>query len=223
MLPYVIIHIGMSVDGRIDWGLGADNPYYELVPQFGADTDLSGSNTILKAQWPADPQAVLGEVYPQWINKPDRSILAIVDSQGRIKNWDIIKKQPWWRDYVALCSAATSRDHLAYLEEQQVQYIVAGIQHVDLRQALEELNARYHCQKVRIDSGGILNGVCLRAGLVDEVSVVISPALVGGTSPQTMFVAPDLTSEEGVISLTLTQIETVRNRYLWIRYNVIKH
>jgi 2,5-diamino-6-(ribosylamino)-4(3H)-pyrimidinone 5'-phosphate reductase len=222
MLPYVIMHIGVSVDGRIDWGGGADNPYYELVQQFGADTDLSGSNTILKAQWPTDPQTVLGEVYVQWINKPDRSILAIVDSQGRVKNWDNIKKQPWWRGCVALCSTATPQDHLSYLEEQHVDYIITGTQHVDLQQALEELNTRYHCQKVRIDSGGILNGVCLRAGLVDEVSLVISPALVGGTSPQTMFVAPDLASEEGVIPLILTQIETIRDRYLWVRYKVMK-
>jgi 2,5-diamino-6-(ribosylamino)-4(3H)-pyrimidinone 5'-phosphate reductase len=222
MLPYVVLHIGVSVDGRIDWGLGTDNPYYELVQQFGADTDLSGSNTILKAHLPKEPEKVFGEVYTQWINKPNRPLHAIVDSRGRIKNWDIIKKQPWWRDCVALCSKGTPHNHLEYLQEQNVEYIIAGQQHVDLRQALEELSRRYRSQKVRIDSGGVLNGVLLRAGLVDEVSVVISPSLVGGMSPQTMFVAPDLTSEEGVIPLTLMQIEQIKNRYIWVRYKTGK-
>ncbi len=62
----------------------------------------------------------------------------------------------------------------------------------------------------------------LRQGLVDEVSVVISPSLVGGTSPKTMFVAPDLESEEGVIPLALFNIEKIRDRYVWLRYKVQK-
>jgi riboflavin biosynthesis pyrimidine reductase len=58
--------------------------------------------------------------------------------------------------------------------------------------------------------------------LVDEVSLVISLALVGGMSPQTMYVAPDLTSEEGVIPLKLMHIETIKDRYIWVRYKTVK-
>jgi len=46
MLPNVIIHVGLSEDGRIDWGGGSDNPYYELVQKLSADRDISGSNTL---------------------------------------------------------------------------------------------------------------------------------------------------------------------------------
>ncbi len=222
MLPYVILHMGISVDGRIDWGLDSDNPYYELVEQFEADTDISGSNTILKAQIPQDPQKVLGQVYDDWIQKPSRSRLAIVDSQGRIKNWEAIKKQPWWRGYISLCSAATPQSHLDYLRELDIDTIVTGEQHVNVRRALEELNRQFDTRKVRVDSGGILNGIFLRDGLVDEVSVLISPALVGGISPKTMFVAPDLESEKGVIPLTLIHIEKLRDCYVWLRYRVEK-
>ena len=116
MLPYVILHMGISVDGRIDWGLGSDNPYYELVSQFDADTDISGSNTILQAQFPDDPQAALGKLYEEWINKPSRPIHAIVDSKGKIKNWEVIRKQPWWREFVSLCSEETPKTHLEYLK-----------------------------------------------------------------------------------------------------------
>jgi len=34
---------------------------------------------------------------------------------------------------------------------------------------------------------GRLNGVLFRAGLVDEVSVLVNPCLVGGTSPRSIF------------------------------------
>jgi 2,5-diamino-6-(ribosylamino)-4(3H)-pyrimidinone 5'-phosphate reductase len=214
--------MGISVDGRIDWGGGSDNPYYELVQQFGVDTDISGSNTILTAQFPDDPQKALGKVYDDWIKKPSRPMHAIVDSKGKIKNWEIIKKQPWWKAYISLCSEETPKSHLEYLQGVGIRYIVAGKQNVDLRAALEKLYIEFNTQKVRLDCGGILNGVFLREGLIDEVSVIISPSLVGGMSPKTMFVAQDLETEEGVISLTLVNIEKIRDRYVWLRYKVQK-
>ncbi|MGE5249415.1 MAG: dihydrofolate reductase family protein [Bacteroidota bacterium] len=222
MLPYVILHMGVSVDGRIDWGLAPDSPYYDLVPLFNADTDLSGSVTMLTGLTEEDPAIAFAGIYEEWINKPFRPLLAVVDSRGQLKRWGTLKRQPWWRDHVALCSESTPKSHLAYLDEQQVQYIIAGEDRVDLRCALEELNARYGTRLVRVDSGGILNGVLLRAGLVDEVSVLINPSLVGGTSPRTMFVAPDLASEEGAIPLTLTHMEKIKDRFVWLRYQVNK-
>ncbi len=222
MLPYVILHIGLSVDGRIDWGGGADNPYYDLVRQFGADTDISGSTTMLTAFLPEDPQTAFGDNYSQWIELPDRPRLAVVDSRGQIKTWHLIKRQPWWQGCISLCSAETPAEHLKYLQGEQVEVIIAGGEHVDLRKALQELSLRFNTRRVRLDCGGILNGIFLRAGLVDEVSLVISPALVGGTSPRTMFVAPDLTSEDGVIPLALLQVEKIKDRYLWVRYKAIK-
>lgn len=222
MLPYVILHMGISLDGRIDWGGGADNPYYELVEQFSVDTDVSGSNTILTAQIPEDPQKALGPLYDEWMKKPSRPQHAIVDSKGKIKNWEIIKKQPWWRGYISLCSEATPKAHLEYLKDVGIESIVTGNDHVDLRVAMEELNRRFNTQRVRVDAGGILNGVLLRQGLVSEVSVIISPSLVGGTSPKTMFVAPDLQAEEGVVSLELCNLEKLKDRYVWLRYKVLK-
>ncbi len=222
MQPYVILHVGMSLDGRIDWGLGADNPYYELIEQFEADTDISGSNTILRATFPDDPREGMDQLYEEWINKPHRPMFAIVDSKGRIKNWENIKKQPFWKSHVSLCSEATPQSHLEYLNEAGIPCIIAGKQNVDLRSALEELNLQYGTQRVRVDSGGTLNGVLLREGLVSEVSVIISPALVGGVSPRTMYVAPDLETEEGVIGLTLSHVETIRDGYVWLRYQVRK-
>ena len=62
--------------------------------------------------------------------------------------------------------------------------------------------------------------VLLRGGLVNEVNVVISPELVGGTTPKSMFVAPDLTSTEGVILLRLLHLEHMKGDFIWLRYAV---
>jgi 2,5-diamino-6-(ribosylamino)-4(3H)-pyrimidinone 5'-phosphate reductase len=89
-----------------------------------------------------------------------------------------------------------------------------------MRAALEEFNARYGGQTVRVDSGGILNGMLLRAGLVDKASILLHPALVGGTSQCSMFHALDLASSVGVIPLTLVDAETISEGLVWLRYKV---
>ena len=224
MLPRVILHNMVSVDGRMDWFTPDVGLYYEIASRFDEDAMLSGSNTILAM--PAEEEKP--EEADQISERPEvdadaaRRLLVVVDSRGRVQNWQFLRKQPYWRDVVALCSGSTPQSHLEYLEREQVGYIVTGGEHVDLRAALEELNGRYGVQVVRVDSGGILNGLLLRAGLVDEVSVLIDPSLVGGTSPRSIFTAPDLASSEGVIGLKLMHLERFEGDVVWLRYEVAK-
>ena len=72
---------------------------------------------------------------------------------------------------------------------------------------------------VRVDSGGTLNGVLLRAGLVDELHLLIHPTLVGGTSQKTFF--NDLTSENGdVIPLRFIESQVEDKGILRLSYAV---
>jgi 2,5-diamino-6-(ribosylamino)-4(3H)-pyrimidinone 5'-phosphate reductase len=182
---------------------------------------LSGSNTMLAAfagqedNPLADAPTGEKELHPMAV-----PYLVIADSRGRIENWRTIQAQPYWREAVALCSQATPPAYLAGLEREGVKYIVAGEQRVDFRRALAEMSTRFGIQRVRVDSGGVLNGVLLRAGLVDEVSLLVSPLLVGGESPRSIFVAPDLGAGEGAISLHLAHCEQMDEGLLWLRYRV---
>jgi len=222
MLPRVILHIGVSVDGRIDWGQDDVGLYYELAARSNAEAMLSGSNTMLAAYAGQEtpPEEDLG-TGPKELHPLHVPFLVVVDSRGQIRNWRTIQREPYWRDVVVLCSRATPPAYLDHLRECHLDTIVAGEERVDLRAALEELNARYGITKVRVDSGGILSGVLLRAGLVDEVSVLVGPYLVGGTSPRSMFVAPDLASPDGVIPLRLIAVEQMRGDIVWLRYEVV--
>jgi 2,5-diamino-6-(ribosylamino)-4(3H)-pyrimidinone 5'-phosphate reductase len=224
MLPRVILHNGISVDGRYDWYTGDVGLYYELAGRLESDAMLSGSNTVLAAFASAEAPGQAGDAAgpPQSDPADRRPWLVFVDSRGQVKNLPQIRRQPYWRDVITLCSLATPPAHRAYLAEQQVEHIVAGDDRVDLAAALAELKARYGLNRLRVDSGGILNGALLRQGLVDEVSVVLNPALVGGTSPRSFFTAPDLASTEGVIPLRLVHLEQVGDGAVWLRYEVVK-
>jgi 2,5-diamino-6-(ribosylamino)-4(3H)-pyrimidinone 5'-phosphate reductase len=225
MLPRVILHIGVSLDGRIDWGTGGDDAglYYELAARWNAEAMLSGSNTMLAAYSGQEtpPEADLDPSGPKELHPLHVPFLVVVDSRGQIRNWRVIQREPFWRDVIVLCSRATPQAYLDDLKKCHLDYIVAGDERVDFRTALEELSARYGITKIRIDSGGILSGVLLRAGLVNEVSVLVGPYLVGGTSPRSMFVAPDLASPDGVIPLRLIAVEQMRGDIIWLRYEVV--
>lgn len=222
MLPRVIAFNAVSADGRIDWFPFDMYTYYGIAAEWNVDAALMGSNTILMSGQEISKEDETA-FEPSDLDPADtRPILAIVDSKGRIRSWHDIKKWPYIREAVALCSRSTPSEYLEYLEKRHIRYIVKGDVHVDLRAALEELSLRFAVKKIRIDSGGTLNGVLLRQGLVDEVHLLICPSLVGGTSSRSMFRAPDLTSPEGVIGLKLKSSKKLKGGIVWLQYDVAR-
>jgi 2,5-diamino-6-(ribosylamino)-4(3H)-pyrimidinone 5'-phosphate reductase len=213
----------MSLDGRFDWMLDDQGLYYETIGRFQVDAMLSGSKTMLEALRQMGTSTQKSDFSPAAKNFHDpRQLLVVVDSHGQILDWSVLRDQPYWRDVVVLCSESTPKEYLTKLDQQQVEYIMAGQNQVDLRAALVELRSEYLVEKLRVDSGGILNGVLLRAGLVDEIVVLINPCLTGGKTPRSLFVADDLTSRKGVIPLSLKELEELRDGYLWLAYEVTK-
>jgi 2,5-diamino-6-(ribosylamino)-4(3H)-pyrimidinone 5'-phosphate reductase len=143
-----------------------------------------------------------------------------VAGRARIRAWHHWLRVGPWRGGVALCAASTPTEHLDYLDAHGIERLVAGEERVDLAAALDWLAERHGVRTVRVDSGGTLNGALLRAGLVDEVSVLVHPALVGGTSPRSLFRASDLEHAGGVVALSLEAMERVRRDVVWLRYTV---
>lgn len=251
-LPRVIVHNAVSVDGRVDWFAPDVGLFYGLAARWQEDATLAGSETILAAMemdetehsgdhepdsgaHPNDsPHAhqpvtvdsghAVAEAQPadDGVRSGARPLLAVVDSRGRVRNWGWWRAQPHWRDAVVLCSRSTPREHLDRLAREGVDTIIAGEDRVDLREALTLLAARHGVRVLRVDSGGTLNGALLRAGLVDEVSVLVHPELVGGTNPRSLFRAADLTSSAGVIPLRLTAVERLERDIVWLRYEVVR-
>jgi 2,5-diamino-6-(ribosylamino)-4(3H)-pyrimidinone 5'-phosphate reductase len=149
-------------------------------------------------------------------------LLVVPDSRGRLKHWEVLLSAPYWRGGLALCTKVTPKSHLEYLKEVGLESVIVGDDRVDLRAALECLAECYGVKTVRVDSGGILNGVLLRNGLVDEVSVLVSPCLVGGVTSKSLFRAPDLTNAAGVIGLQLIAVEELRDGVVWLKYSVLR-
>jgi 2,5-diamino-6-(ribosylamino)-4(3H)-pyrimidinone 5'-phosphate reductase len=223
MLPKVILHTAMSIDGRIT-NFPADlDVYYTLAARWNPDAILFGSETVLAAVRD-NPSLEVPEEHEEMFTLPEnavtdpRPLLVIADSRGRVRCWDAIKKWPYMRDVLALCSSSTPPDYLSYLADRNIGTIITGKIRIDMRSALEALNAQYGVKVVRVDSGGTLNGVLLIEGLVDEVSVLIHPVLAGGEAYPTLFDPLKTGMQDISIPLCLQHYEVLENGIIWARY-----
>lgn len=128
MLPRIIIHNQVSVDGRFDWIVPDLALFYGIAASLGEDATLAGSNTVLAGYPDEATWLSLDAEYEPTRREPDSSLplLAVPDSRGRIRVWHLLRQEQYWRDAVALVSSSTPRDYLDYLERLRVDYIVAG-------------------------------------------------------------------------------------------------
>lgn len=224
MKPRVIIHTAMSVDGRIT-NFPADlELYYSLAARWDPDAILFGSGTVLAAvrDNPAlEVPPEHGEMFTPPAGEPDpRPLLVIADSRGQVRCWDAIRKWPYMRDVLAICSRATPEEYLQYLKERHIRTIITGGERIDMREALEALNREYDVKTLRIDSGGTLNSVLLHAGLVDEVSVLIHPVIAGGKAVPTLC-DPEQAGITGLqVPLVHESTEVLKDGIVWSRYAV---
>jgi 2,5-diamino-6-(ribosylamino)-4(3H)-pyrimidinone 5'-phosphate reductase len=222
--PRGVLFNAVTLTGRLASGdvEGADmGLYYSVAARWNADAMLSGSETILTG-FAGQSELPAGETAPKELHPLAVPMLVVADSRGRIHLWRLIRSQPYWRDVVVLCSRSTPRAYLKELDQAGVEWIVAGEERVDFATALEELGARYGVRTVRVDSGGALNGVLLRAGLVDEISVLIAPAVAGGVSLRDLFISPDALPPGHVVPLRLVHHERIADNVLWLRYEVCR-
>lgn len=216
-IPFVAVHVAVSLDGRTD-GFDADlGLFYEQAARWNEDATLVGSSTVLAAdEGPEEPDASPGPAEPG----DTRPLLVIPDSRGQVRNWLKLMEFPYWRAGVALVTPRTPADYLEYLERRGIEHITTGRERVDLRESLEQLNLLHGIERIRVDSGGVLNGVLLREGLVDEISVMVHPALVGGETPLSFFREPGSTASARPIELELLELERLRSGVVRVLYRV---
>jgi 2,5-diamino-6-(ribosylamino)-4(3H)-pyrimidinone 5'-phosphate reductase len=213
----VILHNSVSLDGRITGFFPEMGLHYQLVGTWEPDVHLTGSGTMLAMEEEVEPETEEDLKAPEEPASDDtRNMLVIADSKGKVRFWHFLRKQPFWKKHMALVSGSTPSDYIDYLEKRHIPYIQTGEDRVDFKTALEELNTSYGVETVLLDSGGTLNGVLLGQGLVDEISLLVHPVLVGGESPLTVF-----KGEEKHIQLDLIGSEEVEKGFLWLRYNVL--
>jgi riboflavin biosynthesis pyrimidine reductase len=202
MKPHIICHMIASVDGRtslrrwrpVDESRGA--LFERLHEELGSDAWLVGRVTGQEyAKRDAYP-AHADRTYPRepWFARHNAAAYGIVlDARGKIA---------WGRadiggdPIVVVLTEMVSDGHLAGLRKDGVSYIFAGERELDLGRALDILNKELGIKRLELNGGGLTNGSFLRAGLVDEISLAIFPAVDGAKGAPCVFDSRD--EEAGV-------------------------
>ena len=79
-------------------------------------------------------------------------------------------------------------------------------------------------ERITIQSGGTLNAVFVREKLIDHISIVVAPALIGGRNTSTVIDGESLHSEidlKNIKALKLIKCNILKDSYLHIQYDVI--
>ena len=127
----------------------------------------------------------------------------------------------WAKNFVLL---TTNKNHPAFSVDATNLHIILQ-ETLSLSAMLEELYAEFDCDRITVQSGGTLNSLFLREGLLDFVDIVIAPVLVGGKDTSTLIDGKSLTAREELSGLGVLKLQNcivLENSYLRLRYEVIK-
>lgn len=227
MKPHVITHMTVSIDGRIlpdRWqpkNALRDGLYDRLHDQLESNAWLVGRVTGQEfAKGDAYPAS--SEVFPRgpWIVRHDVPAYGIVlDASGKIA-WS--RADIGGDPILVVLAESVSDAHLAGLRADGVSYIFAGATEIDLALLLEILARDFGIARLLVEGGGGANGAFLRAGLLDEISLILCPAIDGGTGAPSLFdAAGDLPGRPFLLErMTLLSSERLEGDNVWLRYAV---
>lgn len=179
----IVLHNSVSLDGSL-LGFDADlAAHYRIAGGFKAGIHLVGSETALVGlktffrKLPAERESDL--VKPD--ANPRLPLWVIPDTHGRLKNkLHVLRQAGYCRDVVILTASHTPKGYLHYLTERHYDWHYMGKRPVQYDHAFDVLAREYKARTLLVDAGKTLNGILLNAGLVDEISLLVHPALAGG-------------------------------------------
>jgi riboflavin biosynthesis pyrimidine reductase len=160
------------------------------------------------------------ESFPRehWFARRDAQAYGVVlDGHGKI-GWG--RSDIGGDPIVVVLSEAVTDTHLAGLRSEGVSYIFAGKSELDLTLTLDILNRELGVKRLLLEGGGGANGAFLRAGLVDELHLVLCPVVDGAKGAPSIFDSTDAEAEQRapVIAMSLESSQTLEGGAMLLRY-----
>jgi len=227
MKPYVICHMLGSLDGRIKqniWGLKDSSKYFEEpAAKIKVDAWLVGRTTMQEFASKKKPSLTTARVT---VPKEDyvaphkaKTYAVAIDPSGKCY-WDTNMVST--EHVIEVLTEKVSAKYLHHLRSKNVSYIFGGKDTLDLDLVLRKLYKLFNIRNVRIDGGGNVNGSFLKAGLIDEFSLVLAPLADGTIGTPTVFEAEEGYGKRKATHFTLHSVKKIYGDFLWLRYHTVK-
>ena len=190
--PYVICHMLQSGNGRVtgdflssDECREAREIYFRLNREYGADAFGCGSVTMAESftqgYYPdLSEYSIDGIDYEDYFADVESRYFAVAfDRSGKLgwKSSRIVDDDPGYNNahVIEVLSENVDKRYLSYLRSIGVSYIFAGKDGSDIPLAMDKLVNFFGICNFLLEGGSELNGAFAEAGMIDELSLVISP------------------------------------------------
>ncbi|WP_234827246.1 dihydrofolate reductase family protein [Sinorhizobium meliloti] len=233
MDPKITCHMIASVDGRLlpeRWSHGTIKETSDLIhraydqpaERLGGDGWMVGRNTMASyadgERVPAPMSTLV--VRDSFKGKRGKRKLAIaIDPFGKL----VFAGHELDGDHVVMILSERVEDtYLADLRSKGISYVFAGPDGRNLRKAMKTLHCLFGVREILLQGGGQINGAFLAAGLIDEFSTLVFPAIDG------MHAIPSIVDYQGKdtqepaagLRLRLIANETLEEGVVWLRHAV---
>ena len=229
MKPHVSILMLTSIDGRLHPSRFTNSPdgtrrdwsteYERVHASLHSDAWLVGRVTMAEmskaaAHPPPDATAVRRPIY---VARADAATFAVaLDPSGKIH----FERGDVGGDHVVVLLAKDVPDsHLAELAADGVSYVVAKQGDIDLAAALDVLAREFGIKRLVVEGGAATNGAFLVAGLVDELRVLVAPALDGGENVRGIVAWRD--GLAGKVRLQFKSVDALGHGVVQLCYSVL--
>lgn len=235
MRPKIICHMVSSIDGRLHPSrytvpaAGVDGErlrrhYDEVSAAFGAPGWIVGRKTmqeIAKGEARSVTGAGVASREPFIGDRGNRDLAVAIDPHGKVH----FGRDNVLGDHaVAVLSETVPDAYLTELREDGVSYVFAGPDGRDLSRAMDALGQAFGVETLLLEGGAAINGAFLKAGLIDEISVLIQPAIDGLAGVESIFEYHGGADERPGAGQSLRHVstETLEGGVVWLRYGVEK-
>lgn len=217
----------MSLDGKISTGETDDLDFDRDLPTISGikeglhqyydiekTTDIFSFNT-------GRVMAKIGvntrETKPQKIG----CTFVIVDNKPHLTARGIGYLTDWTRKLILV---TTNSSHPAKaMSDIENLTIVEYQKEIDFKDLFVRLKNDFGARRVTIQSGGEMNCKLIREGLIDSISVVIAPAIIGGRNTSSLVDGESIQNKSElkyVKSLDLKSVTKLKNSYLHLKYKL---
>ncbi|MCJ2131007.1 dihydrofolate reductase family protein [Methylobacterium sp. E-045] len=222
-----------SVDGRLHpsrWtppaaGINAGLPhrhYEEVAGRLGAEGWIVGRKTMSEIAKGSERNPAAAGGLPRETHVADRKgrdLAVAIDPHGKVHYG---QDNAGGDHVVAILGEGVSDAYLAELREDGVSYVFAGRNGHDLAHALDTLDEAFGVKTLLLEGGGAINGAFLKARLIDEISVLVTPAIDGLSGVPSIFDYVGAIDERPAAGQSLRHLstETLEGGFVWLRYRV---
>jgi riboflavin biosynthesis pyrimidine reductase len=220
-----------SVDGRLRtdrWNVSerAHQEYERTANTYDADAWLSGRKTMeefASGHWRRSRTRRTRRKLPRtdWVapTEPGRTFAISLDPAGKLA-WksNAVEGDP----LIQVLGEDVNDGYIQFLRDKGISYIFAGKKgtELNLRTVLDKLRRKFGIKQLMLEGGGETNGTFIHQGLVDELSLLLTPVADGAPGEPALFDVEGQKPKKAIARLRLKSVRKIPTGMVWLKYKV---